>query len=171
MELYQDIYVMIAQYLTMHETKQFAITNRSTSCLRKLIPRMRLQYNVDCRPYYPKKYIAARYKKERPDYKYNIYNKYLEYDGRHIAFLVFTKSSNTWIIHFFDYDLDPLTGRENARQLRRYNLNHLLTKKKGGYTTYLYSATDTYYNIEELIKYDTIAYYKWLKKRKIEKDK
>ena len=65
---YSDIYLYIAHYLTPYETKQLAMTCKTASGLRQLKFKKRLEYNVECRPYYPEKYIKEIYKQETEKY-------------------------------------------------------------------------------------------------------
>ena len=157
--LYGDIYLYIAQYLTPYETKQLAMSCKTASVLRVSKCRKRLEYNVECRPYYPQKYIKEISKRESR-----------RYEADYIKETIFFKGLEVGYIKKFEY-IDQWYFCYNGKIDKSEGVTALFLKKLGFY--YLYPCTEKeifcgyqplhkYYYLKELAIYDFLTFCKWM---------
>lgn len=159
---YNDIYLYLAQYLTPYETKQLVMTCQAASYLRQVKFRKRLEYNVECRPYYPKKYAKEIYKKEKKKYKNEFINERIFFRGDDVGYIWKYSDLHSWYFWYTGKLMKPWSMMR--KYLKEVNL-HMLNKEEEGDRLIYYLPDITYYALKELAIHDFLTFCKWMANR------
>ena len=155
--MYRDIYLYIAQYLTPYETKQLAMTCKTASGLRQLKCRKRLEYNVECRPYYPEQYIKEIYKQETEKYIDEDINEKIFFRGKEVGCIIHHPGFDGW---YLCYTLTLNKPRDIVKMFLKEVGLRLFTDDPDDMILCSYSPQSKYYDLKELAIYDFLTFCK-----------